>query len=55
MKHQLTGEGGKGSGRRSEQVSRLVSDLRWELWQSTTTPKRKEVIKDELRKLTAET
>ena len=43
--------GGKGDKRRPQKVSDYIMKLRWELWQKSTTPERKEQIKKELEKL----
>ena len=41
----LTGDGGKGSGRRKALVSKQRMDWGWELIDPKTTPERKEEIK----------
>ena len=44
-------EAGKGDRRRCSLVSGEEADLRWELWQSTTTSSRKKEIIEKLKKL----
>ena len=45
-------EGGKGWFRRQSQIEKTEEDLRWELFKSTTSPERKEEIKQILEKIT---
>lgn len=43
--------GGKGFDRRKSFITIEMEDLRWELWQSTTSKKRKEEIKKRIKEL----
>jgi hypothetical protein len=43
--------GGKGSGKRKQQVSEEVMQLRWELWQPGTSLERKKEIAEELERI----